>query len=57
VPINKEILQLMEDGTSDIRNTEKSGNKIEILKTLGERLKPYINSRESFFASFLPFFG
>ena len=28
VPTNKEILQLMEDGTNDLRNTEKSGNKI-----------------------------
>ena len=44
MPTNKEILQLMEDGTNDLRNTGKSGNKIEILKTLGERLEPYINS-------------
>ena len=44
VPTNKEILQLMEDGTNDLKNTEKSDNKTEILKTLGERLKPYINS-------------
>jgi len=44
VPTNKEILQLMEDGSNDLRNTEKSGNKNEILKTLGEKLKPYINS-------------
>jgi len=42
VPTNEEILQMVEEGSNDLRKT-KAGKK-EILKILGERLQPYINS-------------
>ena len=33
----------MEEGSNNLRNAKGLGKK-EILKTLGEKLKPYINS-------------
>jgi len=43
IPTNEEILQLMKEGSNDLRNS-RGLSKMEILKTLGERLQPFINS-------------
>ena len=43
IPTNVEILQQMEECTKDLKDTGIT-NKEKILKTLGEKLTPYINS-------------
>ena len=43
VPTNEEILKQMENGSNELKSESKP-NKYEMLKALGERLQPYINS-------------